>query len=201
MLKNRGGRPTGLHHKYLGDKGELDSAGRRPCSCAYCDHEYPAMRPEQVWKHILDECKGATAETRVAARDDCASKAEKAEAPAPKRTRRSEAAATSKSAGSTQRSAAQYAGSSGAVTPQNQRDFDLQCLRAFVHAGLAFNAVENPYMVDLFQSLRPKWLVPGKFHCLHLVHLKAEACFEFFTSVLARAARLCADNLLQMCHV
>lgn len=190
MLKNKGGRPTGLHHKYIGDQGELDKSGRRACSCAYCDHEYPAMRPEQVWKHILDECKGVTSETRNAARDDCASKAEKAEAPAPKRTRRSEPAPVSNCASSVQRSAAQYAGSSGAVTPQNQRDFDLMCLRAFVHAGLAFNAVENPYLVDLFQHLRPKWLVPGKFHCLQLVCFKAQACFVYLTSALIRAAGL-----------
>ena len=58
--------------QHIIDIGELDKDKRRPCVCAYCFHHYPAMRPEQVWKHVVSECPAVSSELRAAARGQVA---------------------------------------------------------------------------------------------------------------------------------
>lgn len=171
MSGNKGGRPKGPHHLYIRDQGALDSSGRRACQCAFCDHEYAAMRPEQVWAHCLNECNQITQEVRDQARDHCAAKVTQPQAPQAKRKRSASAGQPASSSISAsgplpsvaggQGSLARHTPASGNVTQQTQLELDSKCLRAFVHAGWSFNSIEDPYVVDWLQSLRPKWHVPG----------------------------------------
>jgi hypothetical protein len=165
MTKNKGGRPVGLHHQYVQDKSQLDTAGRVSCRCVFCPFIYKSMRPEQVWNHVLEQCKEITEESREGARDQyAASKGEELKGPAAKRSRSTQpgipviiTSPTSSAVSSIRR----YTPSSGNVTTQAQKDLDIKLLRALVHAGIPLNAIENPYLLDLFKTLREKWKVPG----------------------------------------
>lgn len=167
MLKNKGGRPVGLHHQYITEKGKLDAAGRVPCRCVFCPFKYKSMRPEQVWNHVLERCKEIPKESRDVARDQFATSkgGELKSPPAGKRLRSMQpefSAQIISPITTAVSSIARYTPTSGNVTAQAQKEFDLKLLRAFVHAGIPLSAVDNPYLLDLFQTLREKWKVPGK---------------------------------------
>lgn len=164
---NKGGRPRGSHHKYIHNQGDLDVYNRRPCECAYCPHKYESMRPEQVWTHVIDHCKNIPAEVRSAAIDDSAAKAPELQAPQPKRTRTGQLRQQESRSSSSGNSIRQFTPSAGNVTPATQKELDSLLLRAFVHAGLPFRVADNPFLVDLLQTLRPKWQVPGRTSTVH----------------------------------
>lgn len=164
MTKKKFGRPTGLHHTYVHDYGPLDSANRRSCRCSFCQHFYESMRPEQVWKHLSDDCKSIPQECQDQVRDDCAAadKGKAALPPAAKRSRSTDQSTINKPSGSNSvPSVAKFTPSSANVTPQAQQELDQKCLRAFVHGGIPFKVIEDPYVLDLLDDLRSKWKVPG----------------------------------------
>ena len=68
------GRPRGDHSKYITDIGPLDKNKRRDAKCSFCPHKYKSFRPEQIFKHLSDDCRGAAPEVKDQARDDLAAK-------------------------------------------------------------------------------------------------------------------------------
>ena len=68
------GRPRGDHSKYITDIGPLDKNKRRDAKCSFCPHKYKSFRPEQIFKHLSDDCRGAAPEVKDQTRDYLAAK-------------------------------------------------------------------------------------------------------------------------------
>lgn len=172
------GRPRGAHHTYVQNHGQLDSSNRRSCECVYCSFRYESMRPEQVYTHILDHCKAVPEEIRTQAFDELAKRGPGLTGPQRKRSRTTELRETDSPSRSSGSSIRQFTPSAGNVPPGHQKELDSLYLRALVHAGIPFNAAENPFVIDLLQTLRPRWKVPGTSCKLHTpVHTYDHLCY------------------------
>ena len=156
---NKGGHPPGLTHQYIRDHGELKSDRRKDCTCIYCPHRYISCRPEAVWKHILQTCPSISKKERKAAQD---LKTSGTQLSAPQNGKRLRSAGTPKGSSASQQSVSAVTPAVSRVTPALQKELDVKLLRAFVHAGIPPNAVEDPFVLDFIWSCRPGYSTPGQ---------------------------------------
>ena len=159
------GRPRGPTKDWTRQHGPLNKNGRRDSTCAFCEHKFISTRPEQVHTHLLDECKQVPNETKDQFSEHVANKkgGGPLKAPVGKRLRSGLESSNTSAVASNSRPCGVVAvtPTTAKVTPAVRRELDAKLVRAFVHTGLPFAAVDNPYLLDLLATLRPQYQPPG----------------------------------------
>lgn len=157
--KNVGGKPESWVWDYIDKTGAKDKNGRYPVKCRTCPKTWEAARTEQLRQHLVDACKGLSAEQRGVILGIAASAVDTSvRVPVGSRQqlfKRRDSSAGSSSLDSVTRRLP-------TVTPKLQSLLDQKLLRWFVSAGNAFNQVDNEFFLDFVYELIPDYLVPGK---------------------------------------
>jgi len=160
--KAKRGRPKGQHYDWITVLSEeLDPHGRKKCQCCFCPHVFPSMRPLQVYKHLLDDCRSCTKDIKAAVRAATVNdKADEVSKPAFKKG--CSFSGNSRSASSTHAGDIRsFTPSAARMTPQLQEALEVKLARAFVHANIPLSSMIDPYLVDFCHDLHPGFVLPG----------------------------------------
>lgn len=192
--------------EFITEKSELDKNGRRDSKCCFCPRSFKGTRPDQVLLHITDECKHAPQEVKRLALDRRSNKSGSVAlvAPAVKRLRSSSRASSSSNNSGHAGGIVKHTSSSDRVTDECQKRLDVKAIRAFVHAGIPFHAIEDPYFLDWLSDLRPHYVPPGEDNPHTRAMAARECCELYFLDVgctlssfsMAVAGKFKLDSLL-----
>lgn len=153
VSKNKGGAPPSFIWKFFSRLEQYNKkTNRYRAQCNFCHHIIDDGRVENLHKHIIRACSLANTETKQYVQAELDKKAlEQAANPSRK--------AIKKEAGQTPQTA--RAPTARPITDNEQEGLDLKLLRFLIMSSLPFAAVEIPWVMDFFHSLRPAYVPAG----------------------------------------
>ena len=153
VAKNKGGAPPSFIWKFFSRLEQYNrKTNRYRAQCNFCQHVIEDGRVENLHKHIIRACSVATTETKQYVQAELDKKAlEQAANPSKK--------AIKKEAGQTPQAARAF--TARPITDNEQEDLDIKLLRFLIMSSLPFSAVEIPWVLDFFHSLRPAYVPAG----------------------------------------
>ena len=162
ISKNKGGAPPSFIWKFFGRLAQYNTkTNRYTAQCNFCQHVVKDGRVENLHKHILRACPVATTETKQYVQAELDKKAlDQAANPSRK--------ASKKEGGQTPQAA--RAVTVRPITDHEQEELDIKLLRFLLMSSLPFSAVETPWVLDLFHSLKPAYVPAGAACYLTLLH-------------------------------
>ena len=153
IAKNKGGAPPSFIWKFFGKLEQYNTkTNRYTAQCNFCQLVVKDGRVENLHKHILRACPVATTETKQYVQAELDKKAlDQAANPSRK--------AIKKEGGQTPQAA--RAATLRPITDHEQEDLDIKLLRFLIMSSLPFTAVETPWVLDFFHSLKPAYVPAG----------------------------------------
>ncbi|GET00860.1 ribonuclease H-like domain-containing protein [Rhizophagus clarus] len=138
------------------EKGLQKSNGHYEAICFYCKTKWSRGKPQKMEAHLATECIQCPEEISRYWRENIANRQTNY-------TRNNKSLPLSQPPNSTQTQITNYYKSSDQSLPKFVVDrFDKKVLKAWIMAGIPFNVIKNPFVIDLFKDLNPGYSPPSR---------------------------------------
>ncbi|GES99151.1 ribonuclease H-like domain-containing protein [Rhizophagus clarus] len=138
------------------EKGLQKSNGHYEAICFYCKTKWSRGKPQKMEAHLATECIQCPEEISRYWRENIANRQTNY-------TRNNKSLPLSQPPNSTQTQITDHYKSSDQSLPKFVVDrLDKKVLKAWIMAGISFNVIENPFVIDLFKDLNPGYSPPSR---------------------------------------
>jgi hypothetical protein len=153
QYKNVCTRPFSEIWEYY-EKGTQKNNGHYEAICTYCKTKWSRGKPQKMEAHLANECLPCPEEISRYWRERVANRQTN--------YNRNSNSLLSQPPNSSQTQITDHYSTNQSLPKSVVDRLDKKILKAWVMAGIPFNVIENPFVLDLFKDLRPGYSPPSR---------------------------------------